>query len=138
MANDVILQKLDSLARCLERLKTKMPRNITELKNDIDCQDIIILNLERSVQLAVDIALTVISQKKLKPIPSTMTESFEVLKKNKIISEPIKKSLQKAVGFRNIAVHEYDKINWDIVYAILKSHLKDFKSFAKTIEKLKS
>ena len=38
---------------------------------------------------------------------------------------------KKAVGFRNIAVHNYDAINWHIVHSIVKNHLSDFSEFAK-------
>jgi uncharacterized protein YutE (UPF0331/DUF86 family) len=42
-------------------------------------------------------------------------------------------SLEKAVGFQNIAVHNYEAINWDIVYSIVKNHLADFSEFAKVV-----
>jgi uncharacterized protein YutE (UPF0331/DUF86 family) len=36
----------------------------------------------------------------------------------------------KAVGFRNLAVHEYDKINWNIVYRIMTERITDFKTLS--------
>ena len=42
-------------------------------------------------------------------------------------------NLKKAVGFRNIAVHKYDAINWHIDHSILKNHLADFLAFAKVV-----
>ena len=42
-------------------------------------------------------------------------------------------SLKKAVGFRNIAVHSYEAINWHIVHSIVKNHLADFSAFAKVV-----
>ena len=44
--------------------------------------------------------------------------------------------LKKAVGFRNIAVHNYEAINWDIVFAICKDHLADFRDFAAAVSAL--
>ncbi len=44
--------------------------------------------------------------------------------------------MRKAVGFRNIAIHEYEKINWAIVYSIATERLSDFKVFAKIISEL--
>lgn len=41
--------------------------------------------------------------------------------------------LKKAVGFRNIAVHSYEAINWHIVHSIATSHLADFSEFAKVV-----
>ena len=43
-------------------------------------------------------------------------------------------SLKKAVGFRNIAVHNYDAIDWHIVHSIVKDHLTDFSSFAEVVK----
>jgi uncharacterized protein YutE (UPF0331/DUF86 family) len=42
-------------------------------------------------------------------------------------------NLKKAVGFRNIAVHNYDVINWYIVHSIVKCHLEDFSAFARLV-----
>jgi uncharacterized protein YutE (UPF0331/DUF86 family) len=39
--------------------------------------------------------------------------------------------LRKAVGFRNIAVHNYERIDWAIVYAIARNHRGDFQEFAR-------
>jgi uncharacterized protein YutE (UPF0331/DUF86 family) len=41
--------------------------------------------------------------------------------------------MKKAVGFRSIAVHNYDAVNWDIVYSIAKNHLCDFSEFTKVV-----
>lgn len=39
--------------------------------------------------------------------------------------------MRKSVGFRNVMVHNYDEVNWEIVFAICKFHLNDFKEFAR-------
>ena len=39
--------------------------------------------------------------------------------------------LKKAVGFRNIAMHNYEAIDWFIVHSIVTHHLKDFVDFAR-------
>ncbi len=41
--------------------------------------------------------------------------------------------MKKAVGFRNIAVHSYEAINWQIVHSIAKKHLVDFSEFAQAV-----
>ena len=45
--------------------------------------------------------------------------------------------MKKAVGFRNLAVHNYDAINWAIVHAITTQRLDDFKLFAKVVAQYK-
>jgi uncharacterized protein YutE (UPF0331/DUF86 family) len=41
--------------------------------------------------------------------------------------------LKKSVGFRNIAVHNYEAINWQIVHCIVSEHLQDFTEFARAV-----
>jgi len=40
-----------------------------------------------------------------------------------------------AVGLRNILVHEYEKVNLDIVYDIFQNHLADLEDFILSIIK---
>lgn len=53
----------------------------------------------------------------------------------KLISTQSAQRLRKAVGFRNLAVHEYARIDWDIVHAILLHHLDDFSTFAHEVSR---
>lgn len=128
----IINKKLDSLYRCINRIQEKCPTDATELKTNIDLQDVIVLNLSRAVQLCVDIAahsLTSSSQ----PVPNTMSETFQRLAEQHLISPYLADRLKKSVGFRNLAVHNYHDLNWDIVFAVASKHLEDFKEFAKNI-----
>jgi uncharacterized protein YutE (UPF0331/DUF86 family) len=131
MTRAVLLQKVDSIVRCLERVELKRPASAALLATNVDAQDILILNLERAVQLCVDIAGILVAERGLKPVPTTMADAFDVLCSAQIISEKLKDRMRKSVGFRNLAVHEYDKINWEIVYRIASEHLVDFKEFAR-------
>ena len=56
MNSVVIKSKLESLRRCLDRINSKKPESLDQLLSDIDTQDILALNIERSIQLCVDIA----------------------------------------------------------------------------------
>jgi len=135
MDRDVINRKLESLRRCIARIASKRPIRPDVLWVNDDLQDIIALNLERAVQICVDIAAHVISQTEL-PVPSTMGEGFARLAELRVISPQVATSLQKAVAFRNILVHNYTNINWDIVANILTGHLTDFVQFAQAIDRL--
>jgi uncharacterized protein YutE (UPF0331/DUF86 family) len=48
-----------------------------------------------------------------------------------VLNAALALSLKKAVGFRNIAMRNYDTINWHIVHSIAKNHLADFLAFTK-------
>jgi len=129
MDRAVIDQKLESLRRCLARIRSKQPFTPEQLASDFDLQDIVALNLTRAVQLAVDMAAHMVAALDL-PAPSTMGESFECLAQARVIDPSLARQLKCAVGFRNVAVHNYSNVNWQTVHTIVDQHLQDFDAFA--------
>jgi len=133
MNSIVIASKLESLRSCLDRIRSKKPDTLNQLLEDIDMQDILALNLERSIQLCVDIANHILSSLDDAPAMS-MAESFERLSENEIISVELAGNLRRAVGFRNLSVHAYDKIDWSLVWTNFESDLNDLINFVEIIE----
>lgn len=125
----ILLTKLDSLQRCFARIALKAPPNVEVLQGDLGLQDIITLNLERAVQGCVDIAAHIVAESNV-PAPTTMAESFERLRELDVITAEMALRMKNSVGFRNVAVQEYQKIDWLIVYRIITEHLDDFKGYA--------
>ena len=132
MDREVIEQKLESLRRCLQRVAEKCPSDPDTLGRDPDLQDIVTLNLTRAVQLCVDLGAHLIADMDVPP-PDTMGQTFDALAHAGAISESLAQQLKKSVGFRNIAVHHYEEIDWTIVHRIALHHLSDFTEFAKVI-----
>lgn len=132
MDREVIEQKLDSLQRCLRRIRDKCPADAKTLERDPDLQDIITLNLTRAIQLCVDIGAHRIAGMDIPP-PDTMGFTFDALAQAGVIPANLAAQLKKAVGFRNVAVHNYTNIDWIIVHTIARHHLRDFTEFAKAI-----
>ena len=133
MNSVVIASKLESLSRCLHRITSKKPESLDQLLGNIDLQDILALNLERSIQLCVDIANHILSTLDDSPAMS-MAESFERLSEKEIISIEMAGNLRRAVDFRNLSVHAYDKIDWNLVWNNLGSDLNDLVNFVEIIE----
>lgn len=123
-------RKLDSLRRCLERVRRWCPDEAEALTVDVDAQDIVSLNLTRAVQLCVDIGAQVLAHSGA-AAPQTMAQTFAQLSQEGIIAPELAERMRRAVGFRNIAIHEYDEIDWQIVHAIATRHLTDFEDFAR-------
>lgn len=132
MDRTLIEEKLESLRRCVRRIEDKRPDRVETLRDDWDLQDIIALNLTRAVQLCVDIAAHLIAESEQMP-PDTMAESFDRLCDMQVITDELARRLKGAVGFRNIAVHQYKSVDWQIVHAITHDHLGDFKQFARAV-----
>lgn len=132
MDREVIEQKLESLRRCLQRIEEKCPSSAEILAGDVDLQDIVALNLSRAVQLCVDIGAHIVANKNSIP-PATMGQTFDILAELGIVPPELAVRMKNAVGFRNIAVHNYEAINWQIVHAIATRHLGDFKGFSRAV-----
>ena len=128
----VVEKKIESLRKYLLRVEQRCPDSLEVLLNDLDAQDVLVLNLSRAVQLCVDISLHILSSSE-QPVPETMGQAFSELAAEGVISNELSEKMRKAVGFRNIAIHNYEEINWAIVYAIAKEKLIDFKKFSEQI-----
>lgn len=129
---EMIDKKLESLRRSVARVQERCPDSLDALKSDYDAQDIITLNRSRAVQMCVDIGAHLLAESK-QASPGTMGGTFETLCEAGIISTDLAGKLKKAVGFRNMAVHNYEAINWAIVFAIATMHLQDFREFAEAV-----
>ncbi|MCC5789622.1 MAG: DUF86 domain-containing protein [Opitutales bacterium] len=132
MDHDILIRKLESLTRCVERIEEKRPPTVDILIDEIDTQDILSINLERAVQVSVDIGAHIIADLGTPP-PKTMGEVFDILAKQKLITNEVAEALRKAVGFRNLSVHAYDSIDWERVFDIIHHRLDDFRLFADSI-----
>ncbi|MDZ7750662.1 MAG: DUF86 domain-containing protein [Gammaproteobacteria bacterium] len=133
MAQQLINQKLESLRRGLARIESRLPETPQQLHEDLDAQDIIALNLTRAIQTCADMATQCIAGHPEITAPQTLGQSFERLAQAEIISEELAINLRKAVGFRNIMVHSYQDIDWNIVFSLCRDRLDDFKAFARAM-----
>lgn len=127
MVEDVFYNKISIIERCIMRVREVYEQNPDNLK-DYTKQDSIVLNIQRAVEAAIDIAMHVVSDKKL-GIPQNSRDAFEVLNSNNIITDDILQKLKTMMGFKNIAIHNYQKLNLDILQNIIENHLEDFEAF---------
>lgn len=135
MVKDILYNKIEIIERCLIRVKEVYNDNPSNLK-DYTKQDSIVLNIQRAVEATIDIAMYIVSVKKL-GIPKNSRDAFEVIFLNGIIEEDLLNKLRNMIGFRNIAVHNYQKLSLDILQKIIENNLDDFSEFVYVINKLK-
>ena len=131
---DVLDAKLRELSRRLKRLKAKRPASAKALAADEDLQDIVARNLEVSIQNCMDIALHLCSAHGV--VPETSAQAFAVLADRGLIDRDLAQRLQRAVGFRNVLVHEYTEVDWKIVMQVLRTGTRDLADFGKAVAKL--
>ncbi len=130
MMDDVILNKVAIIERCIKRIQEEYQNAETQLATNYTKQDSIILNIQRACEASIDLATRIIRLKHL-GIPQSSRDVFALLEQANIIDNDLSQQLQAMVGFRNIAVHNYTQINLAIVQAIIKNNLSDFLSFSK-------
>lgn len=128
---EVILNKIESLRRCLKRIRDEYDEKEENLFN-FTKQDSIILNLQRACELCIDMGNYLIAQKRMET-PRTSREVFEILKNHQIITAELSEKLQRMVGFRNIAIHNYQEMDMEILKSIINSHLVDFEELEKEV-----
>ena len=128
----ILEKKIDSILRCLNRIRDRLPESESLFLKDYDAQDVVILNLTRAVQLSVDIATHILATTN-QPVPATMAETFVYLERINIITPEIADKMKRSVGYRNVAVHNYDDIDLSITYDIAQQHLDDFRGFIRQV-----
>ena len=134
MAEDVILNKATSIERCLQRIREEYAGDDNNLFTNQTKEDAIVLNLQRACETAIDLAMYVVNQRRL-GVPQESRDAFTLLQTAGILLPDLATRMQKMVGFRNVAVHEYTRLNLDVVRAIITKQLDDFRTFSSTIVK---
>lgn len=129
---NIVKAKINHIERSLQRLKEKQSISLAAFKKNADLQDIVLHNLQLSIQGCIDIASHIISDEGW-IVPDTLAGLFDILTEHKIISPKLNKKLKGMVGFRNIIIHEYGTIDLDRVYTIFTKDLQDINSFLKAI-----
>ncbi len=126
--DDVALNKAAIIERCLARIRAEHGGDPESLAN-ITKQDSMILNLQRACEASIDLAMHLVRRHRL-GIPQDSREAFELLAAAGKLDRALADALKRMVGFRNIAVHDYQALNLAIVEAIIATRLDDLAAFA--------
>lgn len=119
------------IQRCLRRIREEYDQNEQNLYNYTK-QDSIILNIQRACEASIDLAMHLVAEEHL-GIPQSSREAFSYLEENQIITPKLSDQMKRMVGFRNIAVHDYQCVNLSILRQVITKHLSDFESYSDAI-----
>lgn len=128
--DDVELNKAAIIERALARVLEEYAGDFQHLTNDLTKQDSIILNIQRACEASIDLAMHRIRTHRL-GIPQDSRHAFDLLAGSGHLSPELAERLKKMVGFRNVAIHDYQALNLTIVKAIIERHLDDLREFAR-------
>ncbi len=132
MADDVLLNKAAAIERAVRRVREEHGGDDANLLTHQTRQDAILLNLQRACESSIDAAMHLVRIHRL-GVPQESREAFEMLEKTGRLDADLAGRMRKMVGFRNVAVHDYQRLNLEIVRRIVCEHLDDFLAFARVL-----
>lgn len=122
--DDIVLNKAGIMERCWRRVREEYAGDPARLSNQTT-QDAIVLNLERACQAAIDVAMHVVAAEHL-GVPQDSADGFDLLARAGRIPSQLAARLRGMVGFRNVAVHEYQKLDLTILRAVVETGGSDY------------
>ena len=128
----LILRKLADLESYIDQISEFKLLTVRDYRSDWKIQRIIERTLHLMIELCIDVGGHIISDKKLR-IPDSYADGFRILHENGIVSDTLTNSLVKMAKFRNIVVHQYEKVDPEIVISILRNNIEDFQRFSNEI-----
>lgn len=129
---DIIVAKAASVKRHIDRIKYKRNVTVEMFLEDLDRQESILFNLQMAIQNCIDIAAHIISDEGL-GVPGSTNDMFYLLESNGYLDFHTVEKMVKAVGFRNLIVHEYAKVDLALVYRIAQANLDDFNGYLQSV-----
>ena len=132
MADDVLINKAATIERGVARAREEYDENPVTFQSDLTRQDAAILNIQRACEAALDMAQHLVRRERL-GVPQSARDSFTLLATAGWIDAWLADAMRRMVGFRNIAVHDYQSLQLPITVSIIQKHLDDFLNFGKAV-----
>jgi uncharacterized protein YutE (UPF0331/DUF86 family) len=132
MIDDVVLNKSATIERCVRRAREEYGADPATFARNVTRQDAFILNIQRACEAALDLGQHLIRREKL-GVPQSARDVFGLLAQAGWIAPSRADQLKGMVGFRNIAVHDYQVLQLPIVVALITTHLDDCLLYTRAI-----
>ncbi len=132
LPDDVLINKAATIERCVQRAREEYAKDPATFASDCTRQDAAILNIQRACEASLDMGQHLIRKHKL-GVPQSSRDVFNLLATAGFIDIALAEHLKKMVGFRNIAVHEYQQLQLPITEMIIQHRLHDFIALCKCL-----
>jgi len=120
--NDIVINKIQSIQRCIQRAREEYQSDPDGFDDNFTRQDAAVLNILRACEQAIDLANHTIKAHKM-GIPTSSAESFDLISQQNVIDAGLSEKLKKMIHFRNTIIHQYQKMDLEIVKSVLASGL---------------
>jgi uncharacterized protein YutE (UPF0331/DUF86 family) len=134
MVDDVLINKAASIERCVRRAREEYDKDADTFSTDFTRQDAAILNIQRACEAALDMGQHLVRRDKL-GVPQSARDVFTLLAQAGWIEPALADDLKRMVGFRNIAVHDYQAMQLPITVRIITFHLDEFLRYSQALLK---
>ncbi|MEJ2659099.1 MAG: DUF86 domain-containing protein [Desulfobacteraceae bacterium] len=132
--SDIVINKVQSIQRCVERAREEYHADPAGFATNFTRQDAAVLNVLRACEQAIDLANHVIKTRKM-GIPASSAQSFELLEQKSVIDPTLSGNLIKMIHFRNTVIHQYQRMDMQIVQKVITAGLDDLIRFGDCILK---
>jgi uncharacterized protein YutE (UPF0331/DUF86 family) len=132
MADDVLINKAAVIERCVARAREEYASDPASFATNFTRQDAAILNIQRACEAALDMGQHLIRREKL-GVPQSARDVFALLAQGGWIDVTLADGLKRMVGFRNIAVHDYQALQLPITVSIITQHLDEFLQYSQAV-----
>lgn len=126
--NDIVLNKIQSIQRCVRRAREEYAADPDGFAANFTRQDAAVLNVLRACEQSIDLANHLIKTRAF-GIPTSSSESFDLLRVEGVIDPELAGRLHDMVGFRNAVVHNYQRMDIAIVSSVINDGLDDLIAF---------
>lgn len=124
--------KIANLETCIARISEVYQGDRETFLVDLLRQESVLLNLQRACENVIDIANIAVAELDL-GVPASARESFELLENAGVIKTETTSKMATMVGFRNMVVHQYFRIDPEKVCDIVETDLQDLQHFANAV-----
>jgi len=126
--DNVVLNKAAIIERSLRRMREEY--NYNPALDNYTHIDAMILNIERACQAAIDISQHLVAVHHA-GMPQTSADAFIMLHKSKLITENTAKAMISMTGFKNVAIHEYQELELEVLQNIAEKEYLSLIQFCK-------
>lgn len=124
--------RADKISYYVQRAREEYDKDADTFATDFTRQDAAILNIQRACEAALDMGQHLVRREKL-GVPQSARDVFTLLAQAGWIEQRLADDLKRMVGFRNIAVHDYQAMQLPITVRIITFHLDEFLRYSQSL-----
>ncbi|MFH1148437.1 MAG: DUF86 domain-containing protein [Pseudomonadota bacterium] len=134
VVTEIVESRLKLLEEYRNDLREYESMELADYRRDKKTQRFVERTLQLAIEACIDIASHIVSAEGFREAKDNK-DLFVILSEQGILSTELLPAMMDMCKFRNIIVHDYTRIDPEIVIGILRRNLKDFDSFSKEIGK---